>query len=116
MGGDLQALEAATASVIEGARKTRATAASLRTEARSSSARARLVRGQAAAIRVKVEAGARLPRGVDYEAVVLDLVTSARLLRHLESSASPPELLRAARDAHRWLLARYAALGPSLPN
>jgi hypothetical protein len=53
---------------------------------------------------------------VDYEAVVLDLVTSARLLRHLESSASPPELLRAARDAHRWLLARYAALGPSLPN
>lgn len=116
MSSDLHALGAVTASVIEGARETRATAASLRVQARSSSARARLVRGQAAAIRVKVEAGARLPKGVDYDAVVGDLVTSARLLQHLESDASSPELLWAARDAHRRLLTRYAALGPSLPN
>lgn len=116
MSDDLHALEAGISSVVEEAREIRDRAASLRVQARSGSARARLVRGQAAAIRAKLEAGARLPRGVDYEAVVLDLVTSAGLLRHLERSASSPDLLRAARDAHRWLLLRYAALGPSLPN
>jgi hypothetical protein len=53
-----------------------------------------------------------------YEALIGDLLASAEVMADLapRRERGAAELLALARDAHRRLLDRYAAFGPSLPT
>jgi hypothetical protein len=71
--------------------------------------RSRLLRGQNAALRAKLAARVPTQTKEAHAALLAELFVSSELMNDLWRSY-------AARCAHRRILERYAALGPSLPN
>jgi hypothetical protein len=69
-------------------------------------------------VATKVAAAPRTPSAALHDAAVCDLLASSEIIEELRRrrGRSSVALLDAATDAHRQLLARYAALGPSLRN
>ena len=105
--------------LLTAARDAREQARRARVAARSARGHGRLLCGQAAALRAKLRASpGRAVQPAQYEALVGDLLASAGVLADLavRRERGAAELLALARDAHRRLLTRYAAFGPSLPT
>ena len=71
--------------------------------------RSRLLRGQNAALRAKFVARGHTQTKEAYAALLAEMFASSELMNDLWRS-------HAAQCAHRRILERYAALGPSLPN
>jgi hypothetical protein len=94
-----------TCAAIDARARARASAAA----SRRARMRSRLLRGQNAALRAKFAARGLAQTKEAYTALLAELFVSSELMNDLWRS-------HAARCAHRRILERYAALGPSLPN
>jgi hypothetical protein len=108
------------AEVTQAAVQARIVARAAAAAARLTRTRSRLLRGQSAALRAKhVAAAGRTPTTDAYKTMLAELFASSDLMTDLWRSPVPAgrqAALHAACCAHHRILARYAALGPSLPN
>jgi hypothetical protein len=107
------------AHVTQAAADARGVAREAATAARDTRTRSRLLRGQTAALRAKLDAGhGRTQTREVYLALLAEVFASSGLMDDLRESDPPADndAVDAARSAHRRILGRLAALGPSLPN